>query len=169
MKIRKAIDSDEAAVVEIMNQAISDAKNAYLELFDEDSGNAWFASLLERGIVVLVATIDDVVCGWGSITHYREGRGALAKNAEITFYVHDQYKRRGVATLLVKHLEKCAIEVSKTQVVAILLDDNLESKSLLIKMGYAVHGVFPNIVHFHDKTCGHLYMWKTLVLNQEID
>lgn len=152
-----------------MNQAIRDAKNAYLELFEEDSGIDWFASLLEKGIVVLVASIDDVVCGWGSITHYREGRGALVKNAEITFYVHAQYKRRGVATLLVKHLEKRAIENRKTQAVAILLDDNSESKSLLIKMGYTVQGVFPNIAHFPYKTCGHLYMWKALVLNQEID
>jgi len=168
MEIRKATKDDEASVVEIMNQAIRDSKNAYLKLLSDKTQNTWYSGLMEKAIAFVVATLDGVVVGWGTLTPYREGRGALSSNTEITFYVHDHFKRRGAGTMLIQHLENQAMINGKSQAVAILMDDNRESKQLLQKLGYSVRGEFPKIARFSHKLVGHLYMWKSLDLNHEL-
>ncbi len=163
MLLREALAADETSILEIMNQAILDQKNAYLSRFDNEHGRVWFNGLMDKGLIVLVVVLDDVICGWGALTPYREGRGALSQNVEITFYVHERFKRRGVASMLIKDLEKRAKQLNKSQSVAILLDDNKESKTLLKKAGYQILGYFPDIASFQNKVCGHLYMWKALL------
>ena len=162
MLIREANRSDEHEVIEIMNQAIMDRKNAYLEIFNAENGRQWYDSLRAKAIKFCVCVIDNRIVGWGSLTSYRENRGALSGNVEITFYVHNDNKKQGIGTLIIKYLEEVALRLNKTHVVAILLDDNEASQILLTKKGYKTLGHFESIATFPNKTLGHLYMWKKL-------
>ena len=163
---RVAREADAVEIIEIMNQAIDDQKNAYLSAFDDESGRVWFESLFKKASSLLVVLMNDKICGWGSLTSYRESREALSKNVEITFYVHRDYRRMGVGSTLIEHLEKTALESDKKNAVAILLDDNIESEILLKKNGYKVLGHFPKVAYFTNKVCGHFYMWKVLAADQ---
>jgi hypothetical protein len=49
MLIREANRSHEHEVIEIMNQAIMDRKNAYLEIFNAENGRQWYDSLRRIG------------------------------------------------------------------------------------------------------------------------
>ena len=163
MLIREAKKSDEHEIIEIMNQAIMDRKNAYLEIFDAENGGHWIESMRAKAIKLCVCVIDERIVGWGSLTPYRENRGALSGNVEITFYIHEDRKRMGIGTLIIKYLEEIALRLNKTHAVAILLDDNDASEKLLNKMGYEILGRFESIAVFPDITLGHLYMWKKLM------
>lgn len=156
--LHQATFEHELSVVAIMNAGISERTNAYLHPFDKTEGARWFRSLMENSIQLCVFEHDGEVHGWGSLTPYRSGRGALDKCLEITFYVHPHHRKKGVASAIIDHSHEFASEHEYKHLIAILLDDNHASRSLLEKHGYFIWGLFPEIVHHEDKDRGHLYM-----------
>lgn len=162
IEISIAQDADMDAIIRIMNQAIGEERNAYLSRFSNATGARWFSALKAGASALLVASRGGEVVGWGSLSAYRQGRGALGTVKEITFYVDQKARRLGVAGVLVTNLEAQAMRLGALHMVAILLDDNAPSKALLKKFGYEQWAHFPNIVHFPSHTAGHLYMGKHL-------
>ncbi|GAB5539760.1 MAG: hypothetical protein Salg2KO_18630 [Salibacteraceae bacterium] len=162
ISIRPAFYDDEQEVLAIMNQAIAEKKNAYITEFDWVKGSEWYKRMRDTSSWILLAMMDDQVVGWGNLSDYRGGREAFARVQEISFYVHQDFRRMGVASRLISELEIVAQNGGIRQLVAMLLDDNLSSRALLEKNGYFVWGLFENIAVFEDKTRGHLYMGKAL-------
>lgn len=162
MKIREARINDGPAIIEILNQAIVERKNAYLDIFDVESGMIWHQTLLKNAYYVCVYEFNHEIKGWGSLTPYRQNRGALKGNTEITFYVDRSSRGAGIGSSLVDHMETTAKNLGYMHSVAILLDDNMESQELLKKKNYETLGHFKSIARFPDKNRGHLYMWKEL-------
>lgn len=158
--IRKAELRDAHACVEIMNQAIEMRCNAFLEPFNETDGALWYDQLLQNSELVLCYIFQGLVVAWGSLTPYRKGRGALSKVSEITFYVHTDFHRKGIALALAKQIEIEARAMNKSHLMAILLDDNIGSKALLEKLNYASWGHLPAIADFGDEAKGQVYMGK---------
>lgn len=153
--------SDSTAVVSIMNEAIEERRNAYLVPFSKEDGEKWFNELSGRARYMCIVE-EDSILGWGTLTDYRGGRGALSSSAEITFYLGRTGRGKGLGKKLVSHLEEVALEQRIQHIIAILLDDNLPSQSLLLKMGYEVWANFEGIAHFPDGDRGHMYMGKHL-------
>ena len=158
MRVVKAKSRHRDAVVSIMNQGIAGQCNAYIELLDEQAGREWFKILMKNAIAFWVLELEGEVAGWGTLTPYRKGRPALDQCAEITFYVHEDFRKRGVASELISALHHSAIENRIAHLIAILLEDNEPSKNILAKHGYRQWGLLPDIAHFPDKSVGHLYM-----------
>jgi L-amino acid N-acyltransferase len=158
--IRKAELRDAHACVEIMNQAIETRCNAFIEAFNETAGALWYDQLLQNSEVVLCCVFQGLVVAWGSLTPYRKGRGALSKVSEITFYVHTDFRRKGIALALAKQLETEAKAMNKSHLMAILLDDNAGSTALLKKLNYTSWGHLPAIADFGNEVKGQIYMGK---------
>ena len=162
IRIRPAFYDDEDAIVRIMNQGIEMQSNAHLNELDNINGRRWFNGLKTNSNGLFVAELHGCVVGWTSLSAYRSGRGALVTTEEISFYVDNQNHRKGIDTKMIEYAEHDAMERDVNHLVAILLDDNLSSRKLLERHQYFVWGLFERIVHFENKTCGHLYMGKHL-------
>ena len=92
-------------------QAISDIYNYYVDCstctFDlqHESLPQRMAWLQAHGIryPVIVCTCDTEVVGWGSLSQWNP-RPGYAGTAEVSFYVHHAWQRRGIGRLLLTEL-----------------------------------------------------------------
>ena len=160
LNLRPAFYDDEAAIIEIMNHGIIENTNAYIKPFDWIEGATWFKNLKNSANCLIVCELDERPVGWASLCDYRGGREALSKVKEITFYVHQDYRNQGVASKLIEYLEDECTHLGVEHLIAILVSQNLASKSLLEKHGYFVWGMIEGIVKFENHSTGHLYMAK---------
>lgn len=158
MEIVSAEIEDRAAIVEIYNQAIKAGQNtADTETFTLTDRTEWFESHSPEKYPLLVAKEGDVVLGYLTISPYRFGREALKHTAEVSYYIHFDHHRKGVATQLMHvALEMCSNLEIKT-LVAILIGCNQGSVKLLDKNGFKEWGRMPNIVELSTNKFDHLY------------
>ncbi len=109
---------------------------------------------------IWVTEVEGSVAGWCCLSAYRKGRMALRYTAEISYYIHNDHHRKGLASGLVQHaIEQCPKLQIKT-LFAVLLDLNIGSVKLLERFGFTEWGHMPNIADFHGKECGHLIFGK---------
>lgn len=157
MKIRIAQQADLVQIVEIYNQAVA-LKSATADLDPIEPGDRvqWLEEHVPEKYPIYVATVDDSIVGWCSLSPYRRGRMALRHTAEISYYIHEDYRRTGIGSALVRHaISRCEKLGIKT-LFALLLDVNVASVKLLEKFGFAKWGHMPNIADFDGRECGHL-------------
>lgn len=166
LNIRPAFYDDESVIVEIINQGIVEQSNAYIEPFGWIEGANWFKDLRESTDRLVVCEQDKQIAGWACLSNYRGGRAALSSVKEITFYVHADFRRLGVASKLIEHLEGECEQLGTAHLAVILLSDNVGSRSLLEKHGYFVWGMFEGVAKFNGNTVGHLYMGKHINIHR---
>ena len=92
--------------------------------------------------------------GWCSLSAHRRGRMALRNVAEISYYVDQDHRRKGIGRQLMQHALEQAPKLGLHNLFAILLDVNQTSVELLEKNGFSRWGHLPGIAEFPDKTCG---------------
>ena len=158
MIISIAQENDLKQMVDIYNQAIEAGQNtADTETFSVEERQEWFKSHSEKNYPLLVAKEGDVVLGYLTISPYRYGRKALRHTAEISYYIHFEHHRKGIASKLTQEaLELCPSLKIKT-LIAILIGANQGSIKLLEKNGFKEWGNMPNIVELDSGKFSHLY------------
>lgn len=157
-KLRIAIESDLPAIVEIYNQAVClRTATTDLSLVSVESRKEWFTEHTPSKYPIFLAENHNSVVGWCSISPYRAGRMALRHTAEISYYVHEKFRRRGVASALVKHTIQQCDRIEIKTLFAILLDVNTPSVNILEKFGFQKWGHMPNIADFDGQEYGHFY------------
>jgi len=158
MNIRIAERKDLAAIVEIYNQAISASqKTADLTPFATDDRKQWFEGHTPDKHPIIVAEEKESIVGYLTLSAYRSGRNALRHTAEVSFFIHFEYHRQGIASSLLNYaIEICPTLKIKT-LFAILLDSNQGSISLLEKFGFEKWGHMPRVAEFDGIEVGHLY------------
>ena len=144
-----------------MNQAIRTSTNGYTRPWTSEGRRAWLESHTNARPLV-VAESDGVVVGWAELSPYRAGRAAFRHTAEVTYYVHEAHRRRGVATALVEHLVAAAPEAGVRTLVAILLERNAPSVALLEKLGFERWGRLPGVAEIEGSDVSHVYYGKKL-------
>ena len=156
--IRDLTINDLAAVNEIYNQAI-DAKfsTAHTIHSTMEERMAWFREHDQVNYPVFVWEENGVVAGWLSFSPYRKGRQALRSAAEISYYVHHAYHRRGIGRALLDYAIKKAPELNFKTLVAILLEPNTASVALLIKAGFEKWGDMPSVAEINGGEYNHQY------------
>ncbi|PWN08105.1 GNAT family N-acetyltransferase [Rhodohalobacter mucosus] len=157
IRIRQATREDAYAITAILNQAVkSGRETAFTDPVPVTDREEWLAHHDQTGYPVFVAaeTKTDQVMGYLSLSPWRAGRDALRHTAEISYYVHEGFRRRGVAAALMTHaIEECApLEIDR--LLAILLDINEPSISLLEKFGFERWGHFPGVARLKDLRAG---------------
>ena len=157
MRIRIAQQADLVQIVEIYNQAVA-LKSATADLYplEPDDRSQWLKEHVPEKYPIYVAEVDDKVIGWCSLSPYRPGRMALRYTAEISYYIHEGYRRKGIGSALVKHAIAQCEKLGIKTLFALLLDVNVASVKLLEKHGFAKWGHMPNVADFDGQECGHL-------------
>lgn len=163
MLIRIAEIEDLSAVVEIYNQAIrTGQRTADTTPFLVESRLGWFNAHTPEKYPLFVAVDDEEIIGYLTISPYREGRKAFLSTAEVSYYIHFEYHRKGVASQLMNHaLDRCPSLKIKT-LIAMLLGSNGGSIGFLEKYGFSEWGRMPAIAEFEQNKVDHLFYGKHL-------
>jgi L-amino acid N-acyltransferase YncA len=160
--IRSAKLSDLSHVDEIYNQAIALKATAHLEPLSKKERLDWLAQHDPDQYPVLVAESDGIVAGWLSISPYRPGRMALRFTAEVSYYVDENYCRRGIASKLMEYALAQAPRLYIKQMFAIVMEHNTASIMLLKKFGFKQWGFLPDVADFEGKKCGQFYYGRSI-------
>jgi len=156
--IRDLHFDDLAAVNEIYNQAVA-AKfsTAHTEPITMEERMAWFREHNREHYPVYVWEENGVVAGWISFSPYRKGRKALQSAAEISYYVHSGFQRRGIGSALLEYAISRAEGLKFKTLIAILLEPNTASVALLEKSGFEKWGNMPGVAEIDGGQYNHQY------------
>jgi phosphinothricin acetyltransferase len=158
IQIRIAVDDDVEAITEIYNQAVqSRSATGDLRPVSVESRRAWLKTHDASTYPIFVAENGGNILGWCSLSPYRPGRMALRHTAEISYYIHEDYRRQGIASRLISHAVERGPSLGLKALFAILLDINTSSVGTLEKLGFRKWGHMPNVADFDGRECGHFY------------
>jgi len=158
MKIRKARKEDLLLINEIYNQAVHQRFcTAHLEEVDMKERKHWFVTHDSALFPVFVALFEKNVVGWVSLGPYREDRQALSHVAEVSYYVDENIRGKGVGSSLLGHAMNVAPSFGFSVLIAILLNKNPASIGLLLKYGFEEWGRMPGIALIDEQLADHLY------------
>jgi L-amino acid N-acyltransferase YncA len=160
--VRLAVLSDLPPIVDIYNQAIA-ARNATADTvpFTVEQRLEWFQAHTPEAFPVYVYEEAGQILGWLSVSSYR-GRLALARTAEVSYYVDYGQHGRGIGSALMRCALADAPRLSKMVYIAILLERNTGSIHLLEKFGFEQWGYLPEVAEFDGRLCGQFYYGKKL-------
>lgn len=162
MNIRFATLDDLSSIVEIFNQAIeSGNSNAFTSKVSVEERKNWFLNHKNQYFII-VSELENKIVAWSSVSPYRAERLALAKTAELSYYVHSDYQGKGIGKKIVTEAINIAKQNNIKNLFGIMLDTNEASKNLLLKLGFEIWGHLPNIVEFPNRICGQYYIGKNL-------
>lgn len=163
MNIRTAVKDDWHELIKIYNHAVDEkyctADTKYVTLEDKSD---WPKLHSENSYPIFVIEENGKIVGWCSLSPYRAGRQALRSVAEISYYVHKDYREKGLANTLISYALDKSTELEFKNLIAILLELNKTSIYLLEKFGFAQWGYLPNIARFDDVTCGQFIFGRSL-------
>ena len=156
--IRIATTNDLQSITAIYNAAVdSKFETADTDHLNWKDQNDWLNNHNAETHPVFVYQTDGVVAGWISLSPYRKGRQALRFTVEISYYIHPDYKRRGIGTKLMEHAIAESKLLNYKTLIAIVLDQNVISIGLLKKFGFIQWALLPNVADFDGIACGHVY------------
>ena len=140
LTIRQANLSDLGAITEIYNEAVLTTVASFdTEPKTEEEQGAWFARHGPKHPIV-VAQLDNAVVGWASLSEWSDRR-AYADTAEISLYVKEESRGRGIGRRL---METVVVEGEKAglhTVVARIVNGNDVSVHLHEALGFEPIGV----------------------------
>ena len=156
--IRDLHFDDLVAVNEIYNQAVATKfSTAHTEPITMEERTAWFREHDQEHYPVYVWEENGMVAGWISFSPYRKGRKALRSAAEISYYVHTGFQRRGIGSRLLEYVIARAGHLEFKTLIAILLEPNTASIALLKKFGFERWGDMPCVAEIDGGQYNHQY------------
>jgi phosphinothricin acetyltransferase len=158
MSIRVALPNDLNAIVDIYNQAISIGQLTGDTMpLTVDDRLQWFDEHPAEKYPILLEEKDGLIIGYLSISAYRPGRAALSYTAEVSYFVHFDFHRQGVASRLLQYaIDLCPSLQIKT-LFAILMESNTASVEHLKKFGFELWGHLPRVADYNGVEVGQLY------------
>lgn len=158
MRIRLADENDLVAITAIYNQAVANGYSTgdtepvpiqYMQL--------WFKQHSPDDTPVFVAEQDDeTVTGYAYFSDYRYGRPAFRRTLEISYYVDEDHRQRGIAGALMDYAMEFAREKQVWNLVAFLLAPNEASIAFLRKHGFEQWGELPGVAELRDGVYDHV-------------
>jgi phosphinothricin acetyltransferase len=150
MIIRDALEAELPAIVEIYNAATATRRStALLDPVSVEERLPWFRRHSPEQFPLWVAEIESQIAGWLSFHEFIR-RPAYDGAAEISIYVHENFRRRGIGRAL---LEKAIADAPRLEVRALLgyvLGHNEGSLELFESAGFERWGCLPRIAKFEN-------------------
>jgi L-amino acid N-acyltransferase YncA/GrpB-like predicted nucleotidyltransferase (UPF0157 family) len=142
--IRKALDSDVAAITDIYNEAILTTTATFdTEPKSLADRHRWFKMHDERH-PIFVATMRGAVVGWASLSHWSD-RTAYDNTAEASLYVKGGYHGQGLGRALYDALITDAQANRLHTIIARLAGDNRASAALHAAFGFVFVGTLKEV------------------------
>ena len=156
--IRKADITDLPDIVGIYNQAIiSRSCTGDTVCFNTNERKDWFKYHDNIKTPIYVYENESKVIAYSLISSYRPGRQAFEDVGEISYYVDFFYHGKGVGSKMIEHIIQEAINIGYRNLIAIILDCNKKSASLLEKNNFNIWGILPNIANIDNNNYSHIY------------
>ena len=163
VNIRYASKKDLKEIVEIFNQAIRNrTSTGYLTEVTIEERKEWFFEHIQEKYPILVAELNKKIVGWINIDPYRKGRKAFKKTAEVSCFVHNEFKRKGIGEMLLHTMMQTAKKLGYKTIFAIVLDQNIGSRKLLEKNNFEQWALLPDVAEIDRKILSHVYYGKKL-------
>ncbi len=164
MIIRLAQKSDLAPIIEIYNQVVPLYRyTADMEKVSVKKREKWFDEHVPDKNPLLVSENNLKITGWISLSPYRPGRKAFQHVREISYYIHQDFRRQGIASQLFQHMLDLCLGLKVYSIIAYLLEHNQASIGLLQKFGFEQWGFLPNLADFYGNKQAHLVYGKHLI------
>jgi L-amino acid N-acyltransferase YncA len=150
MKIRDAIESDLPAIVEIYNAAVvTRIATAQLETVTVEQRRDWLREHSPDRHPFWVLEISGKIAGWLTLKPFLP-RGAYRGAAEVSVYVDEKFRRRGVARTLLEKAIARASSLKIHAIVGLIFAHNEPSLKLFAELGFEKWGLLPRIAHLDD-------------------
>jgi L-amino acid N-acyltransferase YncA/predicted O-methyltransferase YrrM len=146
IRVRDAAEVDLAAIAHIYNVAIATrSATAQLEPVTAEDCGAWLSS----GYPIWVADIEGRVAGWLSCKPFLP-RCAYRGTFELSVYVDENFRRRGVARQLLQYGIARGPLLGINAMVGLIFRDNAASLRLFERLGFARWGLLPRVARVDD-------------------
>jgi phosphinothricin acetyltransferase len=157
--IRAATPADAQAVAAIYNEGIA-TRLATFETEPRTAGEieSWLAA--DERLPVLVAEEQDGVLGWARITAYSE-RPVYAGVGEVSVYVTERARGRGLGRGLLEALQQRAVELGYWKLVGKLFTANAASAGMVRSCGWREVGMH----HRHSRLDGE---WRDVLVVERV-
>ena len=145
MTIRDATEADLPVIVDIFNATVpTRLSTAVLEPVTLEERVAWFHEHSPDRHPLWVAELDDRIAGWLSF-HSFITRCAYRGTAELSVYIHEGFRRRGVARALLTRAVAESPRLEITALVGLVMGHNAASLRLFEQFGFDRWGVLPRV------------------------
>ena len=145
MKIRDAVEADLPAIINIYNAAVATRMStAQLEPVTIESRRDWLSAHLPDRHPVWVAEIDGRVTGWLSFKSFLP-RCAYRGTIELSVYVDEKFRRRGIARKLLEEAIAHASVLGVNAMVGLIFAHNEPSLRLFERLGFERWGLLPRV------------------------
>jgi L-amino acid N-acyltransferase len=133
--IRPATESDLVAINDIYNHFVVHSTCTYQEEPESLEGRQeWFRHHGDRHPVI-VAELAGQVVGWGSLSPYHP-RSAYRRTVENSVYVHHDYQRHGIGSLLLAALIARARSLGHRTIIAAIDAEQAGSVALHVRFNF---------------------------------
>jgi L-amino acid N-acyltransferase YncA len=145
MIIRDAVEADLPAVIDIYNATVSTRMvTAELEPTTVEARLPWFRDHSPHRYPFWVAEWDGRVIGWLDFKKFLP-RCAYHGTAEISVYVNEQFRRRGIGQRLLEEAIDRAPSLGITAMVGLIFGHNEPSLKLFERLGFERWGFLPGV------------------------
>jgi phosphinothricin acetyltransferase len=145
IKIRDAVEADLPAIVEIYNAAVATRiSTAQLEPVTVESRRDWLKEHSPDRHPFWVLELEGRVAGWLTIKPFIP-RCAYNGTVELSVYVDQRFRRRGVGRTLLEEAIARAPQLEITAMVGLIFSHNEPSLRLFEQLGFARWGHLPRV------------------------
>jgi len=142
--LRAATADDLDAINDIYNHYVLHSTCTYQETAEPMAGwRRWFVGH-GAGHPVTVAEIGGKVVGWGSLSPYH-ARSAYRNTVENSVYVHHEFHRRGIGSMILKDLIERSRAIGHRAIIAGIDAEQMGSVRLHEKFGFEKVGHFRQV------------------------
>src|SRR5215467_4191346 len=143
--LRDAFEADLPAIVEIHNAAIAaGTSTAPLEPFTVQGRREWFRAHSPAQYPIWVAELDGSIAGWLSFREFIP-RCAYRGTVEITVYVSERFRRRGIGRKLLQEAIARGPQLGMRSLVGLIFRHNEPSIALFRDAGFERWGLLPGV------------------------
>ena len=145
MKIRDAVETDLPAIIKIYNAAIATRiATAQLEPVTFEGRRDWLKQHSSDQHPFWVLEIDCSVAGWLTLKPFLPRR-AYRGTAEVSLYVDEKFRRRGIARTLLGEAIVRGPSLEINAMVGLIFAHNKPSLKLFEQLGFEKWGLLPRV------------------------
>ena len=145
MKIRDATEADLPAILAIYNAAVATRMStADTEPLSLEQRRPWFHSHTPGTRPLWVAETHGAVAAWLSLEDFHE-RAAYNRTAEVSIYVAESHRRRGLARELLQEALRRSESFGVETLIALVFGHNEPSLRLFEEMRFERWGTLPRV------------------------
>ena len=153
VKIRDARDSDLPAIVKIYNAAIATRiSTAQLEPVTLEARRHWLKDHSPNRHPFWVLEIGGEVAGWLTLKSFLP-RCAYRDTAEVSVYVDEKFRRRGIGRALLAEAIARAPSLGINAMVGLIFAHNEPSLRLFEQLGFEKWGHLPRVARLDEVEC----------------